>query len=102
MIKRSNDLLAAMQHLRFRQLYALLVLQEVGSIVRGAERLFLTQPALTKMLRDIEEMVGQKLFQRTNRGVIQHPREKCCAAMPGASLPDCAILRRICTQSAAD
>lgn len=73
MIKRSDDLLAAMQHLRFRQLHALMVLQEVGSIVRGAERLYLTQPALTKMLRDIEVMVGQKLFLRTNRGVIATP-----------------------------
>lgn len=67
--KRSDDLWHAMQQMRFRQLRALLTLQDAGSIAAAAQLLNLSQPALTKMLREIEAMVGQQLFLRSNRGI---------------------------------
>ena len=40
-----------------------------GSVSRGAEALFVTQPALTARLKSLESQVGAQLFVRTGRGV---------------------------------
>ena len=40
------------------------------SITRAAEELFLSQPALTKYLQNIEQKLGFKLFSRSGHGVI--------------------------------
>jgi DNA-binding transcriptional LysR family regulator len=42
---------------------------EEGSFSRAAERLRLTQPAVSQHIRDLEERLGKTLFQRSNRGV---------------------------------
>jgi DNA-binding transcriptional LysR family regulator len=42
---------------------------EEGSFSRAAERLRLTQPAVSQHIRDLEERLGRELFQRGNRGV---------------------------------
>lgn len=68
-----RNLQRALQQLRFRHLKALIALQEAGSIASAAEVMAMSQPALTKMLREIEAMVGQKLFHRSNRGTIATP-----------------------------
>ncbi|RME97568.1 MAG: LysR family transcriptional regulator, partial [Chloroflexi bacterium] len=39
-----------------------------GSIGQAAERLHLTQPALSKSIRQLEEMLEVKLFDRTPLG----------------------------------
>jgi DNA-binding transcriptional LysR family regulator len=67
--KRSDDLLSAMQQMRFRHLRALMKLQESRSIAAAAQLMGISQPALTKMLREIEGMVGQQLFTRSSRGI---------------------------------
>lgn len=64
-----SDIFEAMQLMRFRQLRALLVLHEAGSIASAAGMMSISQPALTKMLREIEAMVGQQLFVRSSRGI---------------------------------
>jgi len=58
-----------MQLLRFRQLRALMVLQDSTSIAVAAARFGVSQPAMTKLLREVEGSVGQSLFVRTNRGI---------------------------------
>src|SRR5260221_13114615 len=40
-----------------------------GSVGRGAEALFITQPALTARLHGLERELGAKLFLRTPRGM---------------------------------
>jgi len=40
-----------------------------GSVSRAAERLHLTQPAITKQIRALEESLGVRLVERTGRGV---------------------------------
>lgn len=42
---------------------------EGGSMVRAAEAIGLTQPAVTKAVRDLERDLGVELFARGNRGV---------------------------------
>ncbi len=40
-----------------------------GSFSRAAQRLRLTQPAVSQHIRDLEKTLGKELFQRGNRGV---------------------------------
>ena len=37
-----------------------------GNITRAAERLHVTQPTMSRQLKDLEEELGKKLFVRTN------------------------------------
>ena len=49
------------------QLRHLIALSESGSFSRSAEALFLTQPALSRSIRALEEEMGQALFDRIGR-----------------------------------
>src|SRR4029453_10557953 len=42
---------------------------ELGHLGRAAEQLHLTQPALTRCIRRLEETFGTELFQRVGRGI---------------------------------
>lgn len=45
------------------------VVAEAGSISLGAERLFISQPAVTREIRELELTLGVTLFDRLSRGV---------------------------------
>ena len=49
------------------QLRHLLSLAQTGSFSRSAEALFLTQPALSRSIRALEDELGQALFDRVGR-----------------------------------
>lgn len=49
------------------QLRHLIAVAESGSFSRSAEALFLTQPALSRSIRALEEELGQPLFDRVGR-----------------------------------
>lgn len=55
--------------LKTRQLMLLLHLVEHGSVLRAAEAASMTQPAASKLLAEMEGMLGVKLFERHARGV---------------------------------
>jgi len=57
-------------HLRFRHLQMLAALDQTGGVRRAAERLNLTQPAISKALTELEGAFGFALFERTRRGLI--------------------------------
>lgn len=46
-----------------------LAVAEEGSVSRGAERLFISQPAVSKQLGEFEASLGRKLFERHPKGV---------------------------------
>ncbi|WP_176085531.1 LysR family transcriptional regulator [Martelella sp. HB161492] len=46
-----------------------LAVTEMGSFVAAAERLLVSQPALTYAMKKLEQTVGAKLFERSSRGV---------------------------------
>ena len=50
-----------------RQLQYLLEIEKQGSISRAGEQLHLTQPTLSKMIRNLEEELGLMLFDRSTR-----------------------------------
>lgn len=55
------------------QLRHLISLSQSGSFTRSAEALFLTQPALSRSIRALEEELGQPLFDRVGRRSVLTP-----------------------------
>lgn len=53
--------------LRLRHITCFLAIADVESVSEAAEHLGLTQPALSKTLRELEEILGRQLFDRTGR-----------------------------------
>lgn len=53
----------------FRDLKYFEVIAEEGHVGRAAEKLFKTQPALTKCIDRLEEQLGAPLFERVGRGI---------------------------------
>ena len=52
-----------------RQLRILVSLSETLSFSRTADRFHMTQPALSRIVRSMEEALGTRLFHRTTRSV---------------------------------
>jgi DNA-binding transcriptional LysR family regulator len=59
--------------LNVRRLLQLLQVVESGSINKAASELRITQPALTRSLRALEESLGLLLLDRTAKGVVPTP-----------------------------
>lgn len=57
------------QKLRFNLLRVVDALEVHGSLLKASSALGLSQPALTRSLKDLEELVGTQLFERHSRGV---------------------------------
>ena len=53
--------------------YALEV-EKTGSITLAAENLYMTQPTLSKAIKDLEESLGFAIFKRTSKGVLPTTR----------------------------
>ncbi|ONG54045.1 LysR family transcriptional regulator [Pseudoroseomonas deserti] len=58
-----------MARMDLRRLRAFVTLAEEGSVTRGAERLGMQQPQLTRLLRGMEAKFGTLLMERLPRGV---------------------------------
>jgi len=54
---------------RLRHVELIAELHDCRSILKASRRLSLTQPTVTKALRDVESTLGVKLFERSNRGL---------------------------------
>ena len=52
-----------------QQLKYLIEVAETGSITMAAQRLFISQPSLSKSIADLEKEMGITIFNRSNRGV---------------------------------
>ncbi len=55
--------------LRFRHLQLVAEVERTGSLSRAADSLSLTQPAMSKALKEIEGMLGFEVFHRGTRGL---------------------------------
>lgn len=53
-----------------RKLTAFLAVARVGNLTQAADRIGLTQPALTKTIRRLETELGATLFERSARGMV--------------------------------
>lgn len=59
--------------LRFRHLQLLEHIHELGSVRQAADHLYITQPAASAMLKEIEAALGIHLFNRSHRGMSATP-----------------------------
>lgn len=64
----SNDSL--IRRLRLNQLLVFERVLETHSVMRAANEMRLTQPAVTKIIQELEACLKGELFQRSNRGVL--------------------------------
>ena len=72
-----------------------------GNITRTAQRLYMTQPALTKAIQRLEHELGQKLFSRSQKGVELTPEGRHLFQMIAPPIEELiAIERRIMNESA--
>ncbi|HET6782260.1 MAG TPA: LysR family transcriptional regulator, partial [Pseudoxanthomonas sp.] len=55
--------------LKARQLMLLIAIDDEGSTQRAADVLNMSQPAASKMLKDLEDSMGVPLFERLPRGM---------------------------------
>jgi DNA-binding transcriptional LysR family regulator len=56
--------------LKTRHLQVFLAVAKAGSMQRAAREAHLTQPAISKLIGELEEMLGAALFERSRRGVV--------------------------------
>ncbi|BDM65754.1 LysR family transcriptional regulator [Shewanella sp. NFH-SH190041] len=52
-----------------KTLHCFITLVETGNYTRAAEKLYLTQPTLSKMIQRLEEQLGQQLLLRNNQKI---------------------------------
>lgn len=55
---------------KIRHLVLITTIADAGTLVRAAESLHISQPVVTRGLREIEEVLGVPLFDRLPRGVV--------------------------------
>lgn len=65
---------------RLRQLQVIVLIAELGSVHHAAASAGLTQSAVTKMIADVERVVGLALFERHARGM--RPTFACLEVLP--------------------
>lgn len=70
-MKTSTDYLV--RRLRLRHLELMVALAEAGTMRAAAVRLHLSQPALSKMLGEVEAGFGARLFERSPQGLAVNP-----------------------------
>lgn len=62
-----------LNRLRMRQVALLLAIADRRTLRGAAAELGMTQPAATKMLHELEDALGQPLFERGGRGLLPNP-----------------------------
>ena len=76
-----------MNQFELRHLRTLVALRDAGSLVEAAERVFLTQSALSHQLKDLETRIGATLFLRKTRPVRFTPAGQRLLALADEVLP---------------
>ena len=59
--------------MEFRHLRHFAAVVEAGNLSKAAERVFISQPALTRSIKNLEDIVGAELLERRPRGMVPTP-----------------------------
>jgi DNA-binding transcriptional LysR family regulator len=65
------------RHLKIKHLRLLVELADKQTVAQVAAALHVSQPAISKMLGEMEEGIGVKLFERAGRGIKPTPSGEC-------------------------
>lgn len=76
-MKRPVTTAQILARLRMRQILLLLDIEQHGTLRAASEDLGLTQPAASKMLRELETTLGHPLFERIGRRLKLTPSGNC-------------------------
>ena len=68
---------------KFRHLQCFLAVAQFGGVQKAAESLSITQPAVSKTVAELEEILGVRLFERGRHGAV--PTREGQLFMPHAS-----------------
>jgi len=72
--------------LKLRHLNCLVAIAERGNFVRAADALSITQPAVSKTIAELENIVGQRLVERTRKGIELTSAGRVLVRYAGSSL----------------
>lgn len=61
---------ALRNRLKLRQLVLLAELEAEGSLHKASRKLGMSQPAATRLVHELEDLMGDSLFERTSRGMV--------------------------------
>lgn len=78
--------MANSDRLKIRHLHTLVAVAEQGTLVRAADVLSVTQPAVSKTLAELEDIVAQRLFERTPKGLKLTSAGRVLLRYAGSSL----------------
>ncbi len=76
-----------------QQLQSVAEVARAGSISEAARRLFLSQSRLSESVRALEEELGVRLFERSNRGIVTTPEGEEFLACARPVLEGCRIIQ---------
>lgn len=74
------------ERIKMRHLHTLVAIAQHGSLVRAAQALAVTQPAVSKTLAELEDIVEQRLVERTRKGVELTAPGRLLVRYAGSSL----------------
>ena len=66
----------------FNKVHYMMMVAEFKSFSKAAEKCFISQPALTRCIKNMEEELGVKLFDRI---LFTHPIDLCRGAISGGN-----------------
>src|SRR5256714_2398049 len=84
---------ATLARIRLRHLQCFLAIAQHGNLRRAAQALSITQPAVTKTLNELEDMLGTALFVRGRKGAVLTPEAE--VFLPHASASVAALQRAV-------
>ena len=58
------------RRIKFRDLHFALAVAQSGSMLKAAEALAISQPVVSKVIADLEQTLGVRLFDRSRKGVV--------------------------------
>ncbi|MFT3691004.1 LysR substrate-binding domain-containing protein [Paenirhodobacter sp.] len=83
------------QHLRLRHLRCFLEVARQGSLSAAAAALHVSQPAASKTIRELEEILGAQLFDRSGRRLTLTAAGRVYQSHAGAALADLERAQRL-------
>ncbi|WP_295042959.1 LysR substrate-binding domain-containing protein [uncultured Paracoccus sp.] len=75
-------------HLRLRHLRCFLETARLGSLSAAADALHVSQPAASKTIRELEDILGAQLFDRSGRKLVLTPAGRVYQTHAGTALAD--------------